>query len=58
MIHVPAIADLGLMEKETIEKIAELKLELIALNVSEAKIKAALWATAALAILAALVLMP
>jgi hypothetical protein len=46
------------MEKETIEKIAELKLELIALNVSEAKIKAALWATAALAILAALVLMP
>ena len=58
MIHVPAIADLGLMEKETIEKIAELKLELIALNVIEAKIKAAIYSTAALAILAALVLMP
>ena len=58
MIHLPRIADLSLMEKKTIEKIAELKLELIALNVSEAKIKAAIYATAALAILAALVLMP
>jgi len=37
------MADLSLMEKETIEQIAALKIELAAIEANEAKIKTAIW---------------